>query len=90
MDKVEFLDKLYFHELDRKQALESMFAFPAGIIAGLFGVVGCFFTHFNFIVTDQQFGFLLRLIFLVASGLAVFALVVSTVRCARAVIGSEY
>jgi VIT1/CCC1 family predicted Fe2+/Mn2+ transporter len=73
MDKVDFLEKLYFHELDRKQSLESMFALPAGIIAGLFGVVGYFFTHYNFASANLPNGLVLQFLFVLASGCAFVA-----------------
>lgn len=57
-EKSDFLKELYFHELDRKKALESMVTLPTGIIAGLLGLVGYYFTKFNFNLPGKWAAFL--------------------------------
>ncbi|NJM30728.1 MAG: hypothetical protein HC855_12080 [Rhizobiales bacterium] len=87
--KTELLKELYFHELDRKKSLESMFALPIGIVAGLFGLIGYYFTKFNFNL-QGFFQYNFELLFLFAAVVSVLALLLSAYWCARAVIGSEY
>ena len=87
--KTEFLEKIYFHELDRKQGLENMFALPSGVIAGLFGLIGYYFTKFNF----GQIGpwvSVIKIGFLAAAVAAVALLLLASFWCALAVNGSEY
>lgn len=81
---------MYFHELDRKQSIESNFSLPTGIIAGLFGLVGYFFTHFRFGGPDYSLSYAVELIFLLASAAAFILLILAAWWCAQAVIGSAY
>ena len=87
--KREFLEKIYYYELDRKQALENMFALPTGIIAALFGLVSYYFTKFNF-ANSTTIGNFVTEIFILSACTALMLLVLATFWCARAVIGSEY
>ena len=87
--KTEFLEKIYFHELERKQGLENMFAFPAGIIAGLFGLLGYYFSKFNFNEAGQ-FNLVIRLGFLGSAAIVLVLLLLAGFWCARAVLGSKY
>ena len=87
--KREFLEKIYYHELDRKQALENMFALPTGIIAALFGLVSYYLTKFNF-TNSSAIGSFVAILFFVTGCIALLLLILATFWCARAVIGSEY
>lgn len=88
-DKSDFLKELYFHELDRKKSLEAAFALPTGIVAGLFGMVGYYFTKFNFGLSGlwQEW---LESAFLFTAVVSVVLLLGAAYWLARAVIGSEY
>ncbi len=88
-EKSELLKEFYFHELDRKKSLEGMFALPTGIIAGLFGLVGYYFTKFDFGLKGRWQKFL-EFVFLGAAVMAAILLLLAAYWCGRAVIGSEY
>lgn len=89
-DKTHFFEKLYFHELDRKQSIESNFSLPTGIIAGLLGLIGYFFTHFRFGGREYPYSFVVELVFLIAAAISFVVLVTAAWWCARAVMGSAY
>ncbi len=88
-EKSDFLKELYFHELDRKKSLESMVTLPCGIIAGLLGLVGYYFTKFNFNLPGK-WETVLELAFLASASLAIVFLLLAVYWCARTVIGSKY
>jgi hypothetical protein len=89
-DRAQFFEKLYFHELDRKQSLESNFSLPTGIIAGLFGLVGYYFTHFRFGAPEYTLKFAVEVVFLLAAAISFLLLFAAAWWCAKGVIGSEY
>lgn len=90
LDKGRFFEKLYFHELDRKQAIESNFSLPTGVIAGLFGLVGFFFTHFRFGGGEYAVGSVIELIFVMSAAVSFLLLILASWWCAKAIMGLPY
>jgi hypothetical protein len=89
-DEFSFFEKLYFHELERKQQLESNTSLPAGVIAGNFGLLGYFFTHFRFGGKEYSLSNYVESAFLIGSFVTFVLLCFATYWCIRAVTGSAY
>lgn len=86
----DLLEKLYFHELDRKEQLEKGSTLPAGVIVASFGVIGFFFTHFKFGGSVYRLSIVDEYLFAVSLAVSVAMLCVATYWCFRAVTGSTY
>ena len=89
-NEFQFFEKIYFHELERKQQLEHNATLPTGAIVAAFGLLGYFFTHFHFGGSDYRLSKIVELIFLISS-IASFSLLCFATRwCIKTVTGSAY
>lgn len=86
----ELIERLYFFELDRKQQLESNISLPTGTIAAAFGVLGFYFTHFQFGGEPYRFVKLVEAVFFCSSTVSFLLLSLSTYWCFQAAVGSTY
>ena len=86
----EFFEKLYFHELERKQQHESNLSLPVAGIVASFSLLGFFFSHFHYSSGNFISAGMIEFGFIVSAFLSVLALVVSTSWCLRFTLGSAY
>ena len=84
------LERLYFHELGRKEELEKATTLPAAIIVANFGVLGYFFTHFKFGGAQYWSFGVIQIIFAISLVVSTGLLCIAVFWCFRAVTGSTY
>lgn len=89
-DRYDFFERLYFHELERKQQLEANISLPTGAIVAAFGVLGYYFTHFKFGGQSYLLSRYLEWIFSLSSLTSALLLFLATFWCFRAAVGSAY
>lgn len=90
MDHFKFFETAYFNEIDRKQQIENNLTMPIGAIAAAFGVLGYYFTHFQFDATKPIFATALLTIFVLGSLGAFGLLCFSVYWCLRLAVSTTY
>ena len=86
----ELFEKLYFHELERKQQLENNIALPTGTIVAAYGVLGYYFTHFHFAGKTYFLDSFVGTAFGVSAVSTFAMLALATFWCLRSALGSAY
>ena len=89
-EKFQLLEKMYFHELERKQQLESSTSLPIGVVVACYGLLGYFFTHYRFEGTKYYGSRVAEVLFEMATLVSVSLLALATYWCIRVVMGSTY
>ena len=90
MDLFKFYETAYFNELARRQQIENGLTLPIGAIAAAFGVLGYYFTHFQFAAKLPSLAPLVELTIAIASVLAFALLCISVIWCVRLAISTTY
>ena len=84
------LEKMYFHELDRKEQLEKSTTLPTGVIVACIGLIGYFFTHYRFGGSTYFLSTIVEFTFSASSALSAILIFTAIYWCIRAVTGSTY